>query len=581
MSFFDSPEYSSGILAQRLAIDAAQVNQTSGVLMGIAIRGMINIAAGYVIALVTSWPLGLISLSSLGVFILAGIIQLCMKKSYTQSQKSQEIAIQTAVEAVDNVYTITSLGVQDVMIRRHEKQLKAPYWRNIGNVGLQALLISSVQAILLAIVGVSLYVGAVIYNGPHNNNFEGIIRASGATLYTALIFKELFFNLPNTHIARQAASNILEIINTQPQNFCKSLDVSENHDNKPFNIKIANVSFSYPSRPDVPVLQHLTAQIPSGKTVALVGPSGSGKSTIISLMEQFYNVNGGMIFLNERNIFCKDVTWLRRQISLVSQEPVLFDMSISDNIRYGALFRDVTDDEVIEAAKLANIHNFIVTLPQGYDTYVGNKGTQLSGGQKQRIAIARALIRNPKILLLDEATSALDTESEKIVQKSLNMAREGRTTIIIAHRLSTIQEADLIVVIDDGRVVELGTHLELINQSGIYSNLIQNQTIDDEVKSESDDFNKAYRQSMRRRGMQRRKTSTNFAVLGRPSISHEPLERRSSQFPFSKRNTAMFASFTRRVSEGLVVVPEAVSPKIFSPHMSSFDEEEEDDVCLL
>jgi ABC-type multidrug transport system fused ATPase/permease subunit len=425
---------------------------------------------------------------------------------------------------------------------------------------------------------VSLYVGAVIYNGPHNNNFEGIIRASGATLYTALIFKELFFNLPNTHIARQAASNILEIINTQPQNFCKSLDVSENHDNKPFNIKIANVSFSYPSRPDVPVLQHLTAQIPSGKTVALVGPSGSGKSTIISLMEQFYNVNGGMIFLNERNIFCKDVTWLRRQISLVSQEPVLFDMSISDNIRYGALFRDVTDDEVIEAAKLANIHNFIVTLPQGYDTYVGNKGTQLSGGQKQRIAIARALIRNPKILLLDEATSALDTESEKIVQKSLNMAREGRTTIIIAHRLSTIQEADLIVVIDDGRVVELGTHLELINQSGIYSNLIQNQTIDDEVKSESDDFNKAYRQSMRRRGMQRRKTSTNFAVLGRPSISHEPLERRSSQFPFSKRNTAMFASFTRRVSEGLVVVPEAVSPKIFSPHMSSFDEEEEDDV---
>ena len=226
-----------------------------------------------------------------------------------------------------------------------------------------------------------------------------------------------------------------------------------------------------------------------GQTLALVGPSGCGKSTLVSLVERFYDPVSGTVTLEGTNLKDLNLSWLRRQIGIVSQEPVLFDASIAENICYGALYREVSDQEVIEAAKSANIHNFIVSLPmvsmstsqqsflgiaqscifsQGYNTNVGTKGTQLSGGQKQRIAIARALVRNPKILLLDEATSALDTESEKVVQEALEKARQGRTSIVIAHRLSTIYNSDIIAVIHEGQVIEAGTHAHLMGLKEAY-----------------------------------------------------------------------------------------------------------------
>jgi len=237
------------------------------------------------------------------------------------------------------------------------------------------------------------------------------------------------------------------------------------------SVKFEGIKFSYPLRPQVQILKQLDLTVENGLTVALVGNSGCGKSTCIQLLQRFYEASDGFVRFGGHNIRELNIQWLREQMGLVSQEPVLFNCSILDNIAYGNNNREVHMDEVIQAAKQANIHNFISALPQGYNTMVGNKGTHLSGGQKQRIAIARALIRNPKILLLDEATSALDSESEKLVQEALDKAAKNRTTIIIAHRLSTIQNADCIVFIDRGQVVEVGTHQELLEKKGYYYNL--------------------------------------------------------------------------------------------------------------
>jgi len=236
------------------------------------------------------------------------------------------------------------------------------------------------------------------------------------------------------------------------------------------------VAFSYPSRMVTQVLQGLGFEVKSGKTLALVGQSGCGKSTVVNLIERFYDPQSGNIQADDFDIRTINVPFLRNQISLVSQEPVLFDCSIRDNIAYG-VEGGITYERIQQVAKLANIHDFVLKLPQGYDTRVGEKGVQLSGGQKQRVAIARALVRDPKILLLDEATSALDAESEKVVQDALDKAREGRTCIIIAHRLSTVQTADCIGVIKHGKIVELGTHAELVAKKGVYYKLTKKQNL--------------------------------------------------------------------------------------------------------
>lgn len=243
------------------------------------------------------------------------------------------------------------------------------------------------------------------------------------------------------------------------------------------NILFENVRFHYPSRPDACVLRSLTFDISAGKSIALVGRSGCGKSTIVQLLERFYEYAEGEIQLDSKELRRLPTEWVRRQIGLVSQEPSLLSYTIGENIRYGDNSREVTQDEVIRAAQLANIHDFIMTLPEGYDTQLSESNSlQLSGGQKQRIAIARALIRQAPILVFDEATSALDTKSERIVQEALDRARQGRTSIIIAHRLSTIKSADRILVLRDGVVVEQGNHQELLEKRGEYYCLYKTQS---------------------------------------------------------------------------------------------------------
>lgn len=240
------------------------------------------------------------------------------------------------------------------------------------------------------------------------------------------------------------------------------------------NIEFRNVSFAYPTRPDQEVLQDFSLHIPAGRVVALVGASGGGKSTVAQLLERFYDVKCGSITVDGVDLRTLDASWLRGHvIGFINQEPMLFATSIMENIRYG--YPDATDAEVVEAAKTANAHEFIKSFPSGYETVVGERGVTVSGGQKQRIAIARALLKDPKILVLDEATSALDAESEAVVQAALENCVEGRTVVVIAHRMSTIRNADIIAVMSQGKLVEIGTHEGLKKLGGIYADLIRQQ----------------------------------------------------------------------------------------------------------
>lgn len=273
-------------------------------------------------------------------------------------------------------------------------------------------------------------------------------------------------------IAKGAAAKVFSIIASKPK-IDTLAAIGDRPDKCEGNIEFKKVKFNYPSRETVKVLQGVTLHIRRGETVALVGSSGCGKSTCIQLIQRFYDPLDGEIEIDGRDIKTLDVTWLRSKIGVVGQEPVLFDTTIYENISYG---NELASKEDIEnAARAANAHNFIQKLPSGYETLVGEKGVQMSGGQKQRIAIARALVRNPDILLLDEATSALDTASEAKVQTALEKASEGRTTIIVAHRLSTIRKADKIFVLKDGSVVEVGNHKELMAMDGQYKSLVLNQ----------------------------------------------------------------------------------------------------------
>jgi len=280
---------------------------------------------------------------------------------------------------------------------------------------------------------------------------------------------------PNLQKGLIAAGKINQLLQRIPK-VLDPIDVNNKLSNNKGNVNYNSIEFAYPTRPNTLVLQGLNIEVKPGQTVALVGQSGCGKSTTIQLLERFYDCAQGNVTIGDTDIKSVTLNDVRSELGMVSQEPVLFDKTIGENIAYGDNSREIGKEEIIEAAKSANIHNFIVSLPLGYDTRLGEKGTQLSGGQKQRIAIARALIRNPKILLLDEATSALDSESEKVVQAALDSAREGRTCITIAHRLTTIVDADVIFLFDQGQVAEQGTHKELLAKRGRYYNLFTLQS---------------------------------------------------------------------------------------------------------
>ncbi|XP_065884883.1 ATP-dependent translocase ABCB1-like [Dysidea avara] len=475
IGWFDLEENSTGALTGQLSHDASQVQGATGSRFGAVSEMVVGLTTGLVIAFVYGWLVTILILLTLPLLLGALVIQSRLLMGVTGTKKNDE-AENIAYESISNIRTVVSLGLEVKFCKKFEQCIQSPYQKALRTayvLGLGNGLADSLACFLNAMV----YRFGAFLIAINEDHFLHMEFGDLGVVFVALFFGVLSAGkastyAPNYAKARLSAKRIFSLIDGI-DNF------SEEPGEKPKNtsgcISLNNVKFKYPARPDIQVLQGLSLSVKSGQTLALVGPSGCGKSTVVSLLERFHDPERGNVKLDGVNIKDLNIQWLRYQMGLVSQEPTLFDCSIADNIRYGDNFREVTYEEVEEAAKSANIHDFVTSLPQGYSTNVGSRGTQLSGGQKQRIAIARALVRKPKILLLDEATSALDTENEKVVQEALDKAREGRTSVVIAHRLSTVHNADLIVVIKDGKAIEAGTHSELMSQKGVYYKL--NETL--------------------------------------------------------------------------------------------------------
>ncbi|XP_020100137.1 putative multidrug resistance protein [Ananas comosus] len=385
-----------------------------------------------------------------------------------------------AEQAVSSVRTVYSFVAEGRTMAKFSAALDDSVKLGLQQGLAKGLAIGS-NGITFAIWAFSTWYGSrlVMYHGGKGGT---VFAVSAAAVMGGLALGSGLTNVKYFSEASSAGERILEVIQRVPKIDSESTE-GEVLGEVRGEIEFKGIEFAYPSRPDNPIFVGLNLKVPAGKTVALVGGSGSGKSTVVALLERFYDPSAGEILLDGVDIKTLRLKWLRSQMGLVSQEPALFATSIKENILFGK--EDATMEEIVAAAKAANAHNFISQLPQGYDTQVGERGVQMSGGQKQRIAIARAILKAPKILLLDEATSALDTESERIVQEALDAAAVGRTTLVIAHRLSTIRNADLIAVMQTGDVKELGPHDELIaNDSGLYAALVRLQQTRDAREDE-------------------------------------------------------------------------------------------------
>uniref|UniRef100_A0A674I9C3 ABC-type xenobiotic transporter n=1 Tax=Terrapene triunguis TaxID=2587831 RepID=A0A674I9C3_9SAUR len=472
IGWYDDPKNAIGVLLTRLATDASQVKGATGSRLGLFTKTASTLLTAIIIAFVYDWRLTLLIVACVPFIIAASAIRLSSVAG--QASKDQK-GLPPLIQRSDllpaslcswHFMTIVSSNINlfffFFFIR--DSLTKAPLY------GLTYGIAQCAHYFLNAAI---FRFGAWLIANCYTN-FENVFIAFLSVLYGVINVGQSSSLAPDFGKAKVSSQRIFQLLDRKPliDSYSEEGTKLSQFDG---NIEFRDIHFIYPTRPEAQVLQGLSVKVNKGQTLALVGSSGCGKSTSIQLLERFYDPMAGQVFADGFDTKSLHLQWLRSKLGIVSQEPILFDCSIAENIQYGDNSRVVSQEEVEEAAKAANIHTFIENLPEKYTTRVGDKGAQLSGGQKQRIAIARALVRKPAVLLLDEATSALDTESEKIVQKALDDARKGRTCIIIAHRLTTVQNADVIAVIHNGKVVEQGTHSQLLAKEGHYYALVNAQ----------------------------------------------------------------------------------------------------------
>ncbi|OVA17091.1 ABC transporter [Macleaya cordata] len=472
ISWFDDVVNSSGAIETWLSTDALRVRSLVGDALALGVQNTSTIIIALIIAFMANWQLALIVLALLPLLGSEGYAQMKFVQGFsTDSKVKYEEANQVAYDAVGGIRTVASFCSEQKVMNLYKDKCKDPWKQEVRQGLISGVGLGSANFALYSAGAFCCYVGGhLVKDG--KANFEQVFRVFLALIVSAIEISQTNAMAPDSNKARDSAGSIFKILNSKPK-IDSSSDVGMTLANVRGDIVFLNINFKYPTRPDVQILKDFCLTISAGKTIALVGESGSGKSTVINLLQRFYDPDSGHILLDGMEISKLKINWLRQQMGLVSQEPILFNETIKANIVYGKQGRITSEDEIITATKASNAHNFISGLPQGYDTRVGERGTQLSGGQKQRIAIARAILKDPKILLLDEATSALDAESERTVQDTFQRVMINRTTIVVAHRLSTIKGADIIVVVKNGVIIEQGRHEVLMKiKNGAYASLV-------------------------------------------------------------------------------------------------------------
>jgi len=465
ISYYDKNKV--GILQSRISSDIVLLNETFNTTLAEFLRQIFTIVFGITFIGLISWKLSLIMLAIVPLIAISAVIfGKFIKKVSKRAQDAAADSNNTLLEALSGIKNVKTFVNEFFEIKKYASSI-----REIQNLGIKGSIWRGFFAsfIILAMFGSIVF---VIWNGMNMVNMGEMKEQEffQFILYTIMIgasFGGISSLLGNIQKALGATERIVEILGLSTENIL----TKSNNDYAKFNGKVCfkNVSFTYETRPEVEVLNNICFEIEPGQQTAIVGASGSGKSTIASLLLRFYEPNKGKIYLDDQEYNSFDLSTIRNQMAVVHQEVFLFGGSIFENISYGN--PNATIKEVKTAAEKANTMEFIQKFPDGFDTIVGDRGIQLSGGQKQRIAIARAILKDPKILILDEATSSLDSESEKTVQDALDKLMKDRTSIIIAHRLSTIRNADKILVMQDGKIIESGKHEELISKNGVYENL--------------------------------------------------------------------------------------------------------------
>ncbi|MEH6639117.1 MAG: ABC transporter transmembrane domain-containing protein [Porticoccaceae bacterium] len=470
--FFDNNR--SGEITSRLTADTTLLQTIIGSSFSLALRSSISMTGALIILLITNLKLTIIILGCVPVILLP--ILIFGRRVRTLSRASQDSIADVgsyAGEIIQNIKTVQSYTRETEEKAAFALEVDRAFMIAKRRIGQRALLIAAVILLIFGALSGMLWVGG-------NDVINGAMSPGdlGAFVFYALLVAMGVATLSEVYGELQravgATDRLMELIGTEAKITRRAhTETNQSPGDLPAQLSIKNIAFAYPTRPDLPALIDFSLDIPEGKVIALVGPSGAGKSTIFELLQRFYDPQSGAITLGGVDLRDLDPQDLRQQLGVVAQHPALFTADVMHNIRYGK--PDASDDEVIAAAKSAYAHEFITRLPEAYGSFLGEQGVRLSGGQRQRIAIARAILKNPRILLLDEATSALDTQSELQVQLALETLMKNRTTVIIAHRLSTVQHADEIVVMDHGRWVASGTHSELMASSELYASLATHQ----------------------------------------------------------------------------------------------------------
>ncbi|MRX48720.1 ABC transporter ATP-binding protein [Pedobacter puniceum] len=468
MNFFANRRV--GELNSRISADLSQIQDTITTTLAEIIRQVILLIGGITLLIITSGKLTLFNLSILPIIVLAGVIfgKKIRKISRDAQDKLAEsnTVVEETLQGIGNVKAFVNEAYE---ANRYSKSLKEVVSIAIRGANYRGGFAAFIIFCLFgAILGVIWYGSVLVESGALQ--VEDLLAY---VLYSIFVgaamgsFPDLYANIQK---AIGASERVLEILDEK--NEAISIHESENKIKEKIqgSLSFKDIEFAYPSRKEITVLNGISFDAQAGEKIAIVGPSGAGKSTIAGLILKFYEAQKGEILFDGKPANNYALTDIRQQVAIVPQDVILFGGTILENIAYGKL--NATKDEIIKAAQQANAHRFIIGFPEGYDTVVGERGVKLSGGQRQRIAIARALLKDPAILILDEATSSLDSESERLVQEALEILMKGRTSIIIAHRLSTIREANKIIVLDQGKVVESGSHEELIkNEEGLYKHL--------------------------------------------------------------------------------------------------------------